>query len=199
MFDHLVRFLTGADGGLQSGQQNDAAFALAVLLIEVARSDDRVEAREQSLIALALARRFGLDRSEVASLVAAAKEGAIKATDLHHFTQVVVGSFNEEERIGVIEMLWDVAYSDSVLTGDEDALIRRVAGLIYVSDWERGEAKRRITQRSEDGRHQLRELRGHNTPSKHIDGSTPAGTRSESVYLLAGRFGIGDSIWSAAP
>ena len=43
MFDHLVRFLTGADGGLQSGQQNDAAFALAVLLIEVARSDDRVE------------------------------------------------------------------------------------------------------------------------------------------------------------
>ena len=142
MFDHLVRFLTGADGGLQSGQQNDAAFALAVLLIEVARSDDRVEAREQSLIALALARRFGLDRSEVASLVAAAKEGAIKATALHHFTQVVVGSFNEEERIGVIEMLWDVAYSDSVLTGDEDALIRRVAGLIYVSDWERGEAKR---------------------------------------------------------
>jgi uncharacterized tellurite resistance protein B-like protein len=150
MFDHLVRFLTGADGGLQSGQQNDAAFALAVLLIEVALSDDRVEAREQSLIALALARRFGLDRSEVASLVAAAKEGAIKATDLHHFTQVVVGSFNEEERIGVIEMLWDVAYSDSVLTGDEDALIRRVAGLIYVSDWERGEAKRRVTQRLED-------------------------------------------------
>ena len=77
----------------------------------------------------------------------AAKEGAIKATDLHHFTQVVVRSFNENERIGVIEMLWDVAYSDSVLTGDEDALIRRVAGLIYVSDWERGEAKRRVTQR----------------------------------------------------
>jgi uncharacterized tellurite resistance protein B-like protein len=44
-------------------------------------------------------------------------------------------------------MLWDVAYSDRVLTGDEDALIRRVAGLIYVSDWERGEAKRRVTQR----------------------------------------------------
>ena len=51
-------------------------------------------------------------------------------------------------------MLWDVAYSDSVLTGDEDALIRRVAGLIYVSDWERGEAKRRVTQRLEDNRRQ---------------------------------------------
>jgi uncharacterized tellurite resistance protein B-like protein len=101
-----------------------------------------------------LAQRFDLDRDEVKRLIEAAKEGAIQATDLHHFTQVVVRNFNEEERIGVIEMLWDVAYSDSVLTGDEDALIRRVAGLIYVSDWERGEAKRRVTQRLLDNRRQ---------------------------------------------
>jgi uncharacterized tellurite resistance protein B-like protein len=137
MFDGLFRFLTGVDDGRQSGGQNAAAFALAILLIEVARSDDRIEAREQSIIERVLARRFGLDRGEVTRLMKAAKEGAIKATDLHHFTQIVVRNFDEEERIGVIEMLWDVAYSDSVLTGDEDALIRRVAGLIYVSNWER--------------------------------------------------------------
>ena len=147
MFDGLVRFLTGADNGRQSGDQNDASFALALLLIEVAHSDDRLEAREQSIIERALVRRFGLDRSEVTRLMEAAREGAIKATDLHHFTQIVVTNFNEQERIDVIEMLWDVAYSDSVLTGDEDALIRRVAGLIYVSDRERGEAKRRVIQR----------------------------------------------------
>ena len=152
MFDRLVRFLTGVDDGRLPGDQNDAAFALALLLIEVARCDDRVEAREESIIERALARRFGLDRSEVARLMKAAKEGAIKATDLHHFTQVVVRNFNEEERIGVIEMLWDVAYSDRVLTGDEDALIRRVAGLIYVSDRDRGEAKRRVTQRLDANR-----------------------------------------------
>jgi uncharacterized tellurite resistance protein B-like protein len=128
-------------------QNNDASFALALLLIEVAHSDGRLEAREQSIIERALVRRFGLDRSEVTRLMEAAREGAIKATDLHHFTQIVVTNFNEQERIDVIEMLWDVAYSDSVLTGDEDALIRRVAGLIYVSDRERGEAKRRVIRR----------------------------------------------------
>lgn len=85
-------------------------------LFEVARSDNRVEACEQRITARALARRFGFDRSEVTRLLVAAKEGAIKATDLHHFTQIVVRSFSEEERIGVIEMLWDVAYSDGVLT-----------------------------------------------------------------------------------
>ncbi len=154
MFDGLLRFLTGVDDSRQSGEQDDATFALAVLLIEVARSDDRIEVRERGIIERALARRFGLDRSEVTRLMKAAEEGAIKATDLHRFTQTVVKEFSEEERIGVIEMLWGVAYSDGLLTGDEDALIRRVAGLIYVSDWERGEAKRRITQRSEDSRRQ---------------------------------------------
>ncbi len=154
MFDGLLRFLTGVDDSRQSGERDDATFALAVLLIEVARSDDRVEVRERGIIERALARRFGLERGEVTRLIKAAEEGAIKATDLHHFTQTVVRKFSEEERIGVIEMLWEVAYSDGLLTGDEDALIRRVAGLIYVSDRERGEAKRRITQRSEDSRHQ---------------------------------------------
>ena len=152
MFDGLFRFLTGTDDGRQSGGQDAAAFALAILLIEVARSDDRREVREQSIIERALARRFGLDHGEVTRLMQAAEEGATKATDLHHFTQIVVRNFNEDERIGVIEMLWDVAYSDRVLTGDEDALIRRVAGLIYVSDRDRGEAKRRVTQRLDANR-----------------------------------------------
>jgi hypothetical protein len=43
MFDGLVRFLTGVGDCRQSSVQNDAAFALAILLIEVARSDDRVD------------------------------------------------------------------------------------------------------------------------------------------------------------
>src|SRR5437660_7654777 len=154
MFDGLLRFLTGVGDEGQSGEPDNATFALAALLIEVARSDDRVEVRERGIIERALAQRFGLDGSEVRHLMKAAEEGAIKAVDLHRFTQTVVRRFSEEERIGVIEMLWEVAYSDGLLTGDEDALIRRVAGLIYVSDWERGESKRRITQRSENSRRQ---------------------------------------------
>lgn len=146
MFDSLLRLLTGAEdaGGVE---RNDPAFALAALMIETARSDDRVDAREQGIIERALSQRFGLSPWEVAHLVRAAEEGAIEATDLFHFTRVVVDNFSETERIGVIEMLWEVAYSDDALSGDEDALIRRVAGLIYVSDRDRGEAKRRARER----------------------------------------------------
>jgi len=57
MLDGLLRILTGVDDADRAGGRNDPAFALAVLLIEVARSDDTVEAREQGLIERALARR----------------------------------------------------------------------------------------------------------------------------------------------
>ena len=148
-----LRFLTGVDDGRQSGEQDNAAFArLPCCLSKLPAATTELRFANRGIIERLLARRFGLEPSEVTQLMKAAEEGAIKATDLHHFTQVVVRKFSEEERIGVIEMLWEVAYSDGLLTGDEDALIRRVAGLIYVSDWERGEAKRRIKHRSEDNR-----------------------------------------------
>jgi uncharacterized tellurite resistance protein B-like protein len=150
MFDALYRLVSGLDQPHRAAKQHDAAFALAVLLIEVARSaDNHVDDHAESLIERTLARRFGLERDEVRNLSKAAEEGAIQAADLFHFTRVVVDQFSEEERIGVIEMLWEVAYSDGVLTGDEDTLIRRIAGLIYVPDWERGEAKRRVRERLE--------------------------------------------------
>jgi uncharacterized tellurite resistance protein B-like protein len=148
MFDALHRLLTGVDHPHRAVEKNDSAFALAVLLIEVARSsDNRVEDREEGVIERALAQRFSLDHSEVTRLVKAAEEGALQATDLFHFTQVVVNNFSEGERIGFIEMLWEVAYADGVLTGDEDTLIRRVAGLIDVPDRDRGDAKQRVRER----------------------------------------------------
>jgi len=149
MLDGLLHILLGHEDAQRTGERNNPAFALAVLLIEVARSDDGVEDRAQGVIQRALALRFGLERSEVIRLIKAAEERAAEATDLFHFTRVVVENFTEEERIGVIETLWEVVYSNGVLTGDEDALIRRVAGLIYVSDRDRREARRRVMQRFE--------------------------------------------------
>jgi uncharacterized tellurite resistance protein B-like protein len=125
MFEALHRFLTGVDDAHATGGANDPAFALAVLLIEVARSGDgRVEDREHGIIERLLAVRFGFEHNQLTRLITAAEEGAIRATDLFHFTQVVVENFSEEERIGVIEMLWEVAYSDGVLNAGQDTLIR---------------------------------------------------------------------------
>ncbi len=50
-------------------------------------------------------------------------------------------------RIRLIEMLWEVAYADGKLDPDEDVLLRRVAGLIYISDEDRIAARQRVLSR----------------------------------------------------
>lgn len=147
MFQLLHRLLAGLDEASDAAGRNGTAFALAVLLIEVARSDHRLEGAEETVIERMLARRFDLNRDEVGALMEAADERALEATDLYHFTRVVVDEMTEAERVGVIEMLWEVAEADGVCTGAEDSMIRRVAGLIYVSDRDRGEARRRVKER----------------------------------------------------
>jgi uncharacterized tellurite resistance protein B-like protein len=151
MLDALMRLLTGSDdtdSAADRDEGNDPAFALAVLLLETARSDDSVTESERRVIERALARRFDLRPFETARLVEAARQGVIRSTDLYNSTRTVVQHFSEQERVGVIEMLWDVAYSNGAVSGDEDTLIRRVAGLLYVSDRDRGEAKRRARERA---------------------------------------------------
>jgi uncharacterized tellurite resistance protein B-like protein len=44
-------------------------------------------------------------------------------------------------------MMWEVAYADGTLDPLEDSLLRRVGGLIDVSDHERGEARLRVLKR----------------------------------------------------
>jgi len=89
MFDALLRLLTGSDDA-PPADGNDPALALAVLLLETARSDDSVAESERRIIERALARRFDLQPFETARLVEAARQGVIRSTDLYNSTRIVV-------------------------------------------------------------------------------------------------------------
>ena len=72
---------------------------------------------------------------------------ARNATELFHFTRIVNERLSPEQRVELIEMLWEVAYADGVLDQYEDSLLRRIGGLIYVPDRERGMARQRVLAR----------------------------------------------------
>ena len=67
--------------------------------------------------------------------------------DLHRWAQAIKRAYSEEERVGVIEKMWEVVYADGVLDDYEANLLRRVAGLIYVPDRESGQARQRVIAR----------------------------------------------------
>ncbi len=121
--------------------------AAAALLIEAARLDGRFDEVERERITRLVRQRFGLSDAEAARLFAEAEKAAEDANELYRFTRVIKDRFDHPERVELIEMLWDVVYADGVLHDFEANLLRRIAGLIYVSDRESGSARKRILER----------------------------------------------------
>jgi uncharacterized tellurite resistance protein B-like protein len=145
MFDHVLSLIRGDSSPPRSG--DDLKVAVAALLVETARMDDTFDAAERALILRLLGARFGLDAAAATPLLAAAERADAGAADLFRFTKAVIDAFTPAERIGLIEMMWEVAFADGTPDPDEDALLRRVAGLIGVDDRDRGEAKHRVMAR----------------------------------------------------
>jgi uncharacterized tellurite resistance protein B-like protein len=147
MIDRLLDLLTGRVEWTSEERVNDLPMAVAALLIELARMDDKVDAGERRKIEHLLARMFSLDPKSVQSLVEQADREMQRSAQYFPFTQQICRHASAEMRLQIIEMLWTVAYSNGALDPDEDALIRQIAGLIQVSDWDRGAARKRALEK----------------------------------------------------
>ncbi len=118
-------------------------FACAVLLVESALMDQEFGKDEKIAIENILKKQFSLDNEITKELISEATKTSKETSDLVTFTRKIKNSWDLEKRIKIIEMMWEVVLIDEVLSPYEDMLIRRVAGLIYISDKERGLAKKR--------------------------------------------------------
>ena len=138
-------FAAGESAPHDPGQHtvDELHLAAAVLLVETARMDDTIDEAERGVIVDLVRTRFELSDEEVSSVVELADEVANNAVELSRFTRRIRDDFDHDERIEMIEMLWRVVYADDVVHDHEANLLRRVAGLLYVSDRESGEARKR--------------------------------------------------------
>lgn len=125
----------------------DARFACACLLIEAAAMDGDFDAEERTRIALILAEDFDLDGPQVQVLMDDARAASADDGGIYRFTRRLKDATTPEERPNYIEMMWEVVLADGALDPLEDQLIRRVAGLIGVSDQDRGAARKRAEER----------------------------------------------------
>jgi uncharacterized tellurite resistance protein B-like protein len=146
VFNDIIRALTGGASRLGDGPEA-LRLSVAALLVTAARADDKFKSSERRAIEGLLAGRFGLSTEEVEELVHKAGTEADTSADMFRYVQSVIGQSPATERVWLIEMLWEVAYADGELSPDEDALIRRVAGLVDVTDFERGIARRHVLDR----------------------------------------------------
>ena len=136
-----------ASAGARTGRHghDELQLAVAVLLVEAARMDGSFDEDERAVIVKAIEDRLGIEDPE--DLVTEAEELAEEAGEYWSFARVAKNSFDNDERIELVEMLWEVAYADGVLHDYEANLLRRIAGLLYVSDRDSGSARKRVLER----------------------------------------------------
>ena len=146
MLDQILGFLSGTQPDADAAL-DQTLVAAAALLVEAARMDDHFDEGERAVIRRVLGNRFGLAEADTDKLLAAAERANHETNQLFRFTHILVTRLSPEQRIPIIDMLWDVAYSKGALSPEEDALIRKIAGLLYVSDHDRGLARQRALER----------------------------------------------------
>jgi uncharacterized tellurite resistance protein B-like protein len=130
-----------------AGGRDELRLAAAALLVEAATNDERFDQGERATIERLLAERFRLTADEAAALRAAGERASDRSAQIYGFTRTLNERLSPPERVGVVEMLWEVAYADGELDALEDTLLRRVGGLVDVSDRERGLARQRVLDR----------------------------------------------------
>lgn len=133
MLDALKRFfdqrLAGAEG---DGATDAVEIATAALLVEMKRADGDTPGADDDEIRRLLGAHFHLDDDAVERLLALAHERADRSVSLHDFTRLVHAHLSPPQKATVIEMLWRVAYADGRIDPHEDALVRKIADLLYV-------------------------------------------------------------------
>lgn len=122
----------------------DVKRALTALLVRLARSDNHYAATEIIRIDRIIKARFGLDDDAAADLRTEAETLEAEAPDTVRFTRAIKDAVPYEDRIGVIEALWQVALADGARDQDEDALVRLVANLLGVNDRDSALARQRV-------------------------------------------------------
>ena len=151
MFDRFLSFFEDkptAPAGHEGHTHDEFHLAAAVLLVYAASVDGDFDRAERDRIEWLCEHRLELAAEEAHALIEAAEREAGEAVQLLRFTRTIKDGFSYEERVHLVEMLWEVVYADRVVEAHEAQLMRRIAGLIYVDDKDSGIARSRARART---------------------------------------------------
>lgn len=146
MFADFLKRLTATDPAPLPDE--DARLALTALLVRVARSDGVYDEAERGWIDRINAQRHGLSPFAAAKLRGEAETLEAEAPDTVRFTRAIKDAVPYEQRIGVIEALWQVVLADGKRDAEEDALLRLVSNLLGINDRDSALARQRVERGS---------------------------------------------------
>jgi uncharacterized tellurite resistance protein B-like protein len=132
---------------LNAQSENKEIDILSGLMIEAANTDGEVTQEELNKISYSLINIFKEDPKVVETSLTKAFENKDNSNSLYFYTSKLNKAYSNEKKIKLIEVLWGIILADNEIHDFETNLIRRLAGLLYISDVECGNAKSRASKK----------------------------------------------------
>ncbi len=115
-------------------EPDNVPLAAAVLLLDLALSDDSFEATEEQKIVTLLMRKFDCSKPEAMILLQEANAHLDEKDHFYTYTKILKDNLDDEGRAKIIEMLWEVAYADGDIGEFEEKIMQRLCGILMITE-----------------------------------------------------------------
>ena len=108
----------------------------SILAYEIARSDGDISESELSLLydeIKKISAKVGKKEEKILEII---EEYSKNSVSFYEFINDINKDYSKEDKLSLIQFLYDVAYADKILEVSEERLIRRIADLIKIKDIE---------------------------------------------------------------
>ena len=143
-----LKNIFASDQILNTENKNAEIDILSGLMIEAANTDGEVTQVELNKISHSLINVFKEEPKSVEVRLTKAFENKDNSKSLYFYTSKLNKFYSHENKIKLIEVLWEIILADNEIHDFETNLIRRLAGLLYISDVECGNAKIRASKQT---------------------------------------------------
>ena len=123
--------------------QNNKNVLIIALLIHAAKIDENYTENEKKIIKNVIVDLNEINSNQADELLKLAEEKERESNQIIAFTKEIK-KYSMEFRLKIIEILWKIVYSDGSSDSYESNLIRRVCGLLYISDRDSGIIKLKV-------------------------------------------------------
>tara|TARA_Y100000590_G_C15508484_1_gene934479 strand:- start:369 stop:791 length:423 start_codon:yes stop_codon:yes gene_type:complete len=124
-------------------EKNEKEVAIAALLVHAAKIDENYTDVEEKIIKKALLNLNLSSEEKINALLASAKKKEKDSNQIIEYTKEIKKE-PMKFRLEIIEILWKIIYADGLSDDFESNLIRRVCGLLYISDKDNGTIKLKV-------------------------------------------------------
>jgi len=148
MIDMVKRFFnkTKANNSNATEQNSvhDLCVATCALFVEMARIDGTFSQAELETILSILKEKYGLSGEHADALIEEADKERDESVDLWQFARLINENYSADEKIEIVETLWQIVYVDGKMDQYEHYLMNKLKNLLRLSHSQLIDAKLKV-------------------------------------------------------